>query len=272
MFISKGYTVLELVLILFLIALVLQCFPNAYSIMRKTTIIIEQQKQFMQRFESIYYHMKPFISLAGSYGCASDKAEPKVIIHGLIPHSGMMRGKVYTLFKAHEQGWFPPLLPILQDKVAQGADAIIMESAGAWQAHLKARARHKQGLLPLSIAPAQGGWFVISDCKMAELFEGEVVNQGETIGVLPRTPLSKLYDHSAMLSPWQITAFYLDKDRELPTYSLKRKILVPSEPEQSLIRGIEGWALSIDSDILQVNVFGAGEPLTVWVSFDNARG
>jgi hypothetical protein len=260
---------LELLLVLTLIAVVLQYIPSVYSTMRKTRITAEQQKQSMQRFEVIYHQMRPLVSLAGFYGCSAVKSHPKVEIHGLIPHSGLSRGSVYTLFKASGEGWLPPLPAILQGKVAVGTDALIVESVGPWSQQLLPSLAEHYKLLRLAVAPPPTDWFVISDCQHVEFFQGDVVNEAGIRGIRPRTPLIHSYDHTAMISPWQITAFYLDKHPQTTGYSLNRKLLLPHEAATSFISGIEHWSLSLQSDILEVALTGGTEPITVWIRFEH---
>lgn len=266
---AKGHTLVELLLILSLMAVVLQTMPSAYSTVRKTMITTEQEKQSMQRFEALYYHMRPWVESAGYYGCASEKNSPEVVIHGVIPYSGLHHHEAVTVYKSAGDTWYPPLPQVLEHKPAAGTDAIQMEGAGPWFAHLTGPTLQKTGMLPLGILPPKADWFVISDCQHVELFTAEPITINGTQGIQPHVRLKYTYDQTAVLSPWQINVFYLDKHPQTPSYTLNRKSLIPSEAAQGLISGIESWSLSLDSDILQVDIKGA-EPLTVWMRFDHA--
>lgn len=266
-----GYTLLDCVLAITLFSCVLMYLPHSESIRRTVMKKIEQEQRWMQQFERIYFHMRRPVSMAGHLGCASVKSEPRLTIHGLIPHSGMMYAGPYTVFRAQGEGWYPPLPAILQGKVAEGIDALRVEYAGPWHRALNAPMLSVQGLVPLPVRTEPSGWFVISDCTHADIFEGEWVTQGPVQGILPRTPLSTLYDERAWVSPWQVSALYLHHDHETQNYSLVHKDLLPGAAMEAWVSGIRHWHLSVSNGILQVDVLGPDETLTVWMAFDHAR-
>lgn len=266
---AQGHTLVELLLILSLIAVVLHAIPGGYNLMQRTNITTQQKKQSMERFEAIYHHMRPLVSLAGYYGCASEKSVPELVIHGTVPASGLSRRSVVTLYKATGEGWAPPLPRILEGKLARGTDAIQLEGAGPWYLHPTGPILQASGILPLNMLPPPAAWYIISDCEHAELFTADLIQSEGLRGIRPRTALNHSYDHSAVLAPWFIQVFYLDKDPRTSGYTLNRKSLLPSDPAQGLIAGIDKWQLTIDDNILQVEVLG-GESLTLWMRFDHA--
>lgn len=266
---AQGHTLVELLLILTLIAVVLHAIPGAYAVMQRTTITTEQENQSMQRFEAMYHHMRPLVSVAGFYGCASEKSLPELVVHGAIPHSGLSRRAVVTLYSAMGTGWSPRLPTILENKPAPGTDVIQLEGAGPWFLQLAGPISQPFGIIPLDILPPPAEWFVISDCRHVELFTGDPVQVDGLRGIRPRHALHHTYDPSAVLAPWTIQAFYLDKQAQTSGYTLNRKSLLPSDPATGLISGIESWRLSIEDNILQVEV-QAAEPLTLWMRLDHA--
>lgn len=266
---AQGHTLVELLLILSLMAGVLYAIPGAYTMMRRTMITTEQEKQSMERFEAIYHHMRPLVSLAGYYGCTSEKSVPELVIHGTVPDSGLNRRSVATLYKSTGEGWAPPLPRILEGKLARGTDALQIEGAGPWYLNPTGPIAQPSRIIPLNILPPPATWYVISDCYHAELFTADVIQIESIRGLLPRALLKYDYDHSAVVAPWFIQAFYLDKHPQTSGYTLNRKSLLPSDPAKGLISGIESWNLSIEDNILQVDIKGA-EPLTVWLRFDHA--
>jgi hypothetical protein len=144
--------------------------------------------------------------------------------------------RAITVHHALAHGWSPALPIELHGKVAKGSDVLILEAAN-----------------PSSEYPASG-WYAIDDG-----FHAEIYRQSEGASIT----FKHEYRAHKVISPWEITAFYLQHTED--GLGLMQKSISPSKDALNLLSHLEGFRCEFDGGLLTVQVKYQHEWMTIWV-------
>jgi len=227
---NKGFSLLECLIAMSLLAWILILCEGMFVIQKKTTITVMKDIEQLDTLRQLYLRLDPLISRAGFLGMQSLSSDLPITIQGQIPYSNMPH-RATTIHRAKGKTWEPPLPAALSNKVVPGTDVFMVEYAN-------------------TLALPQSGWFVKADGEKADIFYSDTY------------PEEALY---TVLGTWNIIAVYMQKGGEL-----MQKSLLPMADAVNILTGLESFQCETDGGLLKVTVTYANEPISIWYGLDNA--
>ena len=231
--INKGFSLLECLIAMGLLAWILILCEGMFVIQKKATITVMNDIERLDTVRQLYLRLDPLIRRAGFLGMQSLSSDLPVTIRGEIPYSHMPH-QALTIHRATGNTWDPPLPAALSNKAASGTDVFTVESANTI-------------LKPLS------GWFVKANGEKAEIFYSDIYPEEEPYTVL---------------GTWSIIAVYMQKGES--GLELMQKSLLPMADAVNILTGLESFQCDMDGELLKVTVMYGGEPMSLWFGMDNA--
>lgn len=260
----QGLSLLECMIALGLMAGILLIGENMFFIQHKVVQIIEQDIRQLQYIQQARLRLAPWIARAGYLGFQSFASESPLTVHGTVP-SSQLPHRVLTIHQAHGASWSPPLPSVLQGKVNQGSDVLIIESAGPWHAPVLAFSA-ETGIQFAPPATISAGWYILAQGDKADIVWANVQNKEGIVTLLPTAVLTPDEGYT-VVSPWQIHAIYLQPGDQHPDLMLKS--LLPLQDAVALLSGVHRIHYVQENQMLRVEL-DAPDQVTLWFGASNA--